>query len=154
MEKEATIKPGGAVSLGGYTVRLKEMWGREEPQRTVVGADLYVERGGKRVGMLDPRMNYYRVSDQPVATPAVRSRAYGDLYVNLMAFEQDGSSATLRVLVEPFVMWIWVGGLIIAMGALVSLWPGGKRGRPVVPTIDPLEHDADEEPALAAGGAA
>ena len=91
---------------------------------------------GSGSGTLDPRMNYYKLSDQPVATPAVRSRADGDLYVNLMAFEQDGSSATLRVLVEPLVTWIWLGGMIVAMGAIVSLWPGGRRGRPVAPTID------------------
>jgi cytochrome c-type biogenesis protein CcmF len=94
-----------------------------------VGAHLFVERGGKRVGTLDPRLNYYVTSEQPVATPAVRSRADGDLYVNLMAFERDGSSATLRVLVEPLVAWIWFGGMIVALGAIVSLWPGGKANR-------------------------
>jgi len=153
MEKEQTVRPGGAVTLGGYTVRLDKMWAEDEPQRTVVGADLFVERGGKRVGTMSPRMNYYRVSEQPVATPAVRSRADADLYVNLMANEPDGSSATLRVLVEPFVMWIWVGGLVVAIGALISLWPGGRRGRPVVPTVDPLESGDDEAAEVAAGGA-
>jgi cytochrome c-type biogenesis protein CcmF len=152
MEHEATIKPGGAITLAGYTVRLKEMWGREEPQRVVVGADLYVERGGKRVGMLDPRLNYYKMSEQPVATPAVRSRGDADLYVNLMAFERDGSSATFRVLVEPLVSWIWFGGMIVALGAIVSLWPGGKANR-VVPGAAPRESVEDELVPATAGGA-
>jgi cytochrome c-type biogenesis protein CcmF len=130
MEHEATIKPGGAITLAGYTVRLEGFFtDTSQARRFVVGAHLFVERGGKRVGTLDPRLNYYVTSEQPVATPAVRSRADGDLYVNLMAFERDGSSATLRVLVEPLVAWIWFGGMIVALGAIVSLWPGGKANR-------------------------
>jgi cytochrome c-type biogenesis protein CcmF len=69
-------------------------------------------------------MNFYPTSDQPVPTPAVRSRPGGDLYVSLMAFERDGSNATLRVIVEPLVPWIWAGGLIVCLGALVSAGPG------------------------------
>jgi cytochrome c-type biogenesis protein CcmF len=154
MEREATIAPGGTITLGGYTVRMKEMWGREEPQRVVVGADLYVERGGKRVGTLDPRLNYYRTSEQPIATPAVRSRGDADLYVNLMAFERDGSSATLRVLVEPLVAWIWFGGMVVALGALICVWPVGNGPRGTrVPRGGSPEMAEDEELAVAAGGA-
>ena len=75
---------------------------------------------------MEPRMNFYPTSDQPVPTPEVRSRPAGDLYVNLQAFAQDGSNATLRVILEPLVPWIWIGGMIVVVGALVSLG-GGRR---------------------------
>ncbi|MEJ2504081.1 MAG: hypothetical protein P8177_12355, partial [Gemmatimonadota bacterium] len=39
----------------------------------------------------------------------------------LMAFEQDGSSITIRTLVEPLVGWIWVGSLIMGIGAAIAL---------------------------------
>ena len=54
-------------------------------------------------------MNFYPTSDQPVPTPAVRGRSAGDLYLNLQAFAQDGSNATLRAIQEPLVPWIWAG---------------------------------------------
>jgi cytochrome c biogenesis protein CcmG, thiol:disulfide interchange protein DsbE len=45
---------------------------------------------------MDPRLNYYRSrGEEPITTPSVRSRAHKDLYMNLLAFEQDGSSATV-----------------------------------------------------------
>ena len=152
MEKEATVARGSALALGGYTVRLDQLWGRQEPQRFVVGADVIVERGGVAVGKVEPRMNYYPTSETPVVTPAVRSRADADLYVNLMAFERDGSSATLRVLVEPLVSWIWFGGMIVALGAIVSLWPTARR----VPWRSPAGGVAIEEddPVAASEGAA
>ena len=129
MEKEATLKPGETMSVGGYTVRLDGMWAREEPQRFVVGADVAVIDGGTAKATMNPRLNFYRMSDQPISTPSVRSRASGDLYLNLMAFQPDGSSGTLRVIVEPLVPWIWFGGLVIVFGSVIAVWPGVRTQR-------------------------
>jgi cytochrome c biogenesis factor len=62
----------------------------------------------------------------------VRMRAHNDLYMNLLAFERDGSSATVTVIVEPLVVWIWIGSAIIAFGAFFSVWPRRRRAPPVV----------------------
>ncbi len=127
-EYDGTLKPGGHMSAGGVELALDSLWGREEPQRAVVGATVRVLRGGREIDRLTPRMNFYRTQDQPVPTPAVRSRPWGDLYLNLMAFEQDGSSATIRAIKEPLVPWIWIGGAIICLGALVAgSGPARKR---------------------------
>ena len=124
-EHEATIKPGETISLAGQTLRLKEMWGREEPQRSVVGATLEVMHGASVGGTMEPRMNFYPASQSPVPTPAVRSGLLGDLYVNLQAFRQDGSNATIRVIYEPLVPWIWFGGGVVVFGALIAIFPVG-----------------------------
>jgi len=132
-EREATLKPGQVMPIqGDLSVRFKEMWQKDEPQRQVIGADVDILRGNEVVGSLDPRMNFYRTQEQPVPTPAVRSRPSGDVYINLMAFTQDGKSATLRVIIEPFVPWIWGGGLIVALGALLSAWPVSRRSERTV----------------------
>lgn len=148
MEREATLAPGDALTLAGYTVRFERLDARQEPQRVVVWADVTVERGGAVVGSVQPRMNYYKTSDQPVVTPAVRSRGDADLYVNLMSFERDGSSATLRVLVQPLVSWIWFGGMVVALGAIVSLWPAARRTPRRSPPGGVIA--SEEEPAVVA----
>ena len=125
-EHEATIKPGESISLAGHTLRLKAMWGREEPQRSVVGATLEVMNGSTVGGTMEPRMNFYPTSQQPVPTPAVRSSILGDLYVNLQAFRPDGSNATIRVIYEPLVPWIWFGGGVVVFGALIAIFPAGR----------------------------
>jgi cytochrome c-type biogenesis protein CcmF len=126
-EYEATIKPGETISVSGHTLRLKAMWGREEPQRSVVGATLEVMNGPAVVGTVEPRMNFYPMSQSPVPTPAVRSGFLGDLYVNLQAFKPDGSNATVRVIYEPLVPWIWAGGGVVVLGALIAIFPAGRR---------------------------
>ncbi|HEX6063583.1 MAG TPA: heme lyase CcmF/NrfE family subunit [Longimicrobiales bacterium] len=126
-EREMTLKPGETMELGKYTLRFNELWGKEEPHRVVIGADLAILKNGKQVGVIDPRMNYYEGRGEPVPTPSVRSRATHDLYANLMAFQRDGSNATVHVWIQPFVAWIWIGGTIMALGALLALLPAMKR---------------------------
>jgi len=70
-------------------------------------------------------MNFYPTSASPVPTPAVRSGFLGDLYVNLQAFPRDGSNATIRVISEPLVPWIWFGGGVVVFGALIAIFPTG-----------------------------
>ncbi len=43
--------------------------------------------------------------------------------------------ATFRVIVDPLVTWIWIGGLIALSGALIAIWPArSARRRPVAET--------------------
>jgi cytochrome c-type biogenesis protein CcmF len=136
-ETDATLKRGEKMSVAGFDLQLDSLWGREEPQRAVIGATVRLLRDGREVDRLTPRMNFYRTQDQPVPTPAVRSRPWGDLYLNLMAFEQDGSSATIRAITEPLVPWIWIGGGIICLGALVALSGPARKRALVRETVDP-----------------
>jgi cytochrome c-type biogenesis protein CcmF len=131
-EREITLAPGESVAVSGREFRLERVWGRQEQGRTSIGADIAIVAGGRVVGHLEPVQHFYESSDTPVPTPAVRSSAARDLYINLMAFKEDGTSATIRVLVEPMVAWIWLGGGIVCLGALVALWPRRRRPTPVV----------------------
>ena len=136
-EHDATLKRGEKMTVAGFELQLDSLWGREEPQRAVIGATMRVMRDGREVGRLTPRMNFYRTQDQPVPTPAVRSRPWGDLYLNLLAFEPNGSSATIRAITEPLVPWIWIGGGIICLGALVALSGPARKRAPIRETSDP-----------------
>jgi cytochrome c-type biogenesis protein CcmF len=128
-ENEATLKPGETLTVAGRTVRLKEVWGREEKQRSVIGATLEVLAGGQVTGTLEPHMNFYPTSQQPVPTPDVRSSVAGDLYANLQAFRPDGSNATVKLIYEPMVPWIWFGGLVVVFGALIGISPRRRSGQ-------------------------
>ena len=132
-EREATLRPGETMQIKNFTLRFDKVWGKEEAHRVVIGADVTVLKGTREVGKLDPRTNFYRARNEPVPTPSVRERFLGDLYANLMSFERDGSSATFHVFYQPLVGWIWAGGFIVAIGALVGLMKPRKRAGRVAP---------------------
>ena len=128
-ERQITLSPGEEVHVEGYGLRLTDIRAWEEPHRFVVAGLLDVTKKGRVIDRLDPRLNFYGGSDQPITTPAVRSRPTEDLYITLIAFERDGSSATITTVIEPLVGWIWVGGLIIFLGSLLAVLPPRRRQR-------------------------
>ncbi len=42
-------------------------------------------------------------------------------------YENEDLSATFKVIVDPLVTWIWIGGLISLCGAIIALWPARRR---------------------------
>ena len=61
---------------------------------------------------------------------AVHARLSRDLYVALGESLSDDSWA-LSLYVKPFVRWIWLGGLLMSLGALLAL--ADKRYRRKMP---------------------
>jgi cytochrome c-type biogenesis protein CcmF len=53
----------------------------------------------------------------------------------------DGSATIFKIIVNPLVTWMWIGGLIALMGALLALWParGRRRGAFVRTETDALK---------------
>jgi cytochrome c biogenesis factor len=60
---------------------------------------------------------------EPIGTPAIYSTPARDLYLSLIELPRDGSSVTVRVMIMPGVMWLWVAGAIIGLGTIVSILP-------------------------------
>ena len=52
----------------------------------------------------------------------------------------EGTRATFKVIVNPLVTWIWIGGLIALSGALIAIWPtGGPRRRRAAGELEALK---------------
>lgn len=129
VEQQATLKVGDALSVGGVFVTLDGLRAIDEPNRYAVAADVTIEKDGQVLDRRAPRLNYYATRQEPVPTPSVRSTVRGDVFLNLVSFEQDGSAATLKVVLMPLVVWLWLAGAVMALGTLVAMWPEGRRAR-------------------------
>jgi cytochrome c-type biogenesis protein CcmF len=144
-EREATLRAGERIAIGEYEVEFQELWTADEPQRFVVGSTFLAYRGDRLLGEERPRLNYYPMSQQPIATPAVRSSLTEDLYLTLMAFDGDqGEHATVRAIVNPAVAWLWIGGMIMGIGAVIAIVPGRRKPTPeaLADLIGQDEHEA------------
>jgi cytochrome c-type biogenesis protein CcmF len=65
---------------------------------------------------------------------------------------RDAPVAEFRLMVSPLVAWIWIGGLIIVGGALLSLWPASQRARARAAAPSPRPRPTGEpQPTLAPG---
>ena len=94
-----------------------------------VGAQLALFDGADRVGTLNPGVDVFLAQMQRSSEVAIDSSPFRDVYVVLVGLTPDGT-ARVSVFINPMMMWIWVGGIIIALGALVAVWPARRARAP------------------------
>jgi cytochrome c-type biogenesis protein CcmF len=51
-----------------------------------------------------------------------------DTYVVLAGVR--GETAEIRITFNPLVAWVWWGGMMMAFGGLIVMWPQAQRRRP------------------------
>ena len=100
-------------------------------------ATLSVAVDGEPDGVLTSEKRMYVTAEQPTTEVGIRSTLHEDLYLILSAIDDPSGplsgeaaahGADIQVLVKPLVSWIWFGGLVLAIGAVVALWPSvGER---------------------------
>src|SRR5256884_585183 len=71
-----------------------------------------------------------RPTFQPSTEVGIRSDLREDLYVVLAGLVNGTEQAVFRFTINPLVWWVWYGGMIVALGGLIVMWPGG--GSPAV----------------------
>src|SRR5262249_58266784 len=93
--------------------------------------------GGGPAGPLDPRMNLYPAATAPIGSPSIRRGIVWDLYASLISLQDNGGSATFRFYHNPGVNWLWLGGLVMALGRAAAAWAPRPRDPPAVPGSAP-----------------
>ncbi|MDP2720235.1 MAG: heme lyase CcmF/NrfE family subunit [Dehalococcoidia bacterium] len=133
-EKEASLLPGDSVNIKNYTLTFENMDHFQTASKMVVSATLSVQNRGKSIGTVVPEKYFHNTYEQPVTEVAIRSTPLEDLYVILIGWDQNGATS-FKVLINPLVSWIWIGGWVFILGGLIAFWPERRksagRGEPV-----------------------
>ena len=124
---EHTGSPGSSFQAGPYRFEYVRMDFTEDPEKQVLQAILEVRRDGQPLGRLEPEKHLHRLFEQPMTEVAIRSGLLSDLYVIFSPLSNDGR-ANFQVLINPLVLWIWLGGILMALGGLALLLP--RAGAP------------------------
>ncbi|MBM4188584.1 MAG: heme lyase CcmF/NrfE family subunit [Gemmatimonadetes bacterium] len=149
--KEATLRVGEAIEIDspfGHRYRLTHL-GVSQYQslnRRVSAATLEVRQDGVRVGTIKSEKRQHvdsfgQPTFQPSTEVGIRSNLREDLYV-VFAGTVDGTErGSFAVTVHPLVWWVWAGGVLLVVGGLVTMWPGGPemapRARPAPTRVEP-----------------
>jgi cytochrome c-type biogenesis protein CcmF len=143
---EVDLARGEEVSVGGHTVEFLDTTTTGSDRVLTVAARVKVD--GDRI--FEPRLNRYRASGMVIGTPSVRVGPFEDVYLALTSSPEASTSpggndsvdeVTLRVVVQPLISWIWLGGLVMVAGTALALVPAGRR------------RDRSAEPIVGAGDA-
>lgn len=127
-EKLVTLKKGESLTIKDYELRFENLSSYPTQNKYVTAATLSVYRKGKKLGTLRPERNLHRNQEQPTTEVAIRSTLVEDLYVILAQHDEDGR-ATFKVLINPLIVWMWIGGFVLAGGAMIVMWPDKREKR-------------------------
>jgi cytochrome c-type biogenesis protein CcmF len=127
IEKQQTLEQGQTMDVGRYQLRYEGIKTDEDAHVQRLMAHLTVLVDGQPIDEMHPEKRFYKKPKQPTTEVANRSTLREDLYVVLGAYDPDTRLVTLLAYVNPLVVWIWLGGLVMAIGTAVAVWPSASE---------------------------
>jgi cytochrome c-type biogenesis protein CcmF len=128
IERTATLGIGDSMSAGKYELSYNELIFKQDNVKVSAVATVLVSRNGNPVGITHPTYDYWFSHNDFFAEVAVHTTAAEDLFVSLTwtNFNPKDKTAIFRVLVNPLIVWIWVGGAFFLIGGALSFSSKGK----------------------------
>jgi cytochrome c-type biogenesis protein CcmF len=129
VEAQQTLSAGQEMTAGRYRLRFDRIENREDGHMAASAAVVSVFVGDRQIDTLKPEKRFYKKPKQPTTEVANRSTLREDLYLVLGSYDPQTKLATILAYVNPLVVWIWLGGLIVALGTAIAVWPAAAERR-------------------------
>ncbi|HKH88779.1 MAG TPA: heme lyase CcmF/NrfE family subunit [Acidimicrobiales bacterium] len=134
------LNVGQTVSYEGHRITYGGASDFSQPNRSGVIGTVYVDGAP-----FHPAISNYP-GYEGIGSPAVDSSVRSDVYLTISGVSTTGKGqASIGVVYQPMVMWLWIGGVITAVGALLAAVPGPSRRRRVPGHERASEDDQPDE---------
>ena len=129
-EKEFSLTKGQSDHVAGYEFTLLKLSETERPNHYAWISDIRVtDNKGEYVTNLYPekRIYFHKNPDvnrrQPHSELDIYSTLNKDIYSIFSAVDNENGVAFIKIMVNPLVRWVWIGGYILVIGTMIALWP-------------------------------
>jgi cytochrome c-type biogenesis protein CcmF len=119
-ERDVRMAPGGSAELAGYTFTFRGAGPREGPNFHAMRGTVEVSRNGARVATLHPEKRVYTASGMAMTEASVHPNFFRDVYVALGEPLDDQGAWSVRLFHKPFINWLWLGALLMAIGGFLA----------------------------------
>jgi cytochrome c-type biogenesis protein CcmF len=119
-EKILVVKPADTIEIAGFNLAFTGLERRKGPNFTEDVAHFTVMRDGVEVARLDPSKRVFNARQMPTSEAALSTFGFSQLYVSL-GDKQDNGGIAARIYYKPLVLLIWLGGVAMALGGVLSL---------------------------------
>ena len=127
-QSEFTIEQGETIEFADSTFRYDGIEIEDRSEKRVPAALVTVD--GQ---VLRPAINQF-VIGTTIGTPDTLGGFTRDIQIALIALPDDnGDAVVIRVTTQPLIAWLWIGGILIAVGTVFSAFPHRIHRRPIDP---------------------
>ena len=124
LEKEIILSPGDSFEFSDQTIRFKSIEDTLGPNYFSKSATVTFE-DNKDLSSIITEKRTYSPSGQLTTEAGIKAEPFKDLYIS-MGDNLEANIWSFKVQIKPFIRWIWLGALLIAIG---SFFAGAKQIR-------------------------
>jgi cytochrome c-type biogenesis protein CcmF len=120
-EKDLRMAPGDIYTVAGYefTFHGVREFNIDNYVATRGGFSVTSDEGDFKVDMF-PEKRIYRVQSMPMTEAAIDAGLTRDLFIALGEPLDDKGAWAVRIYYKPFIRWIWLGAIIMALGGVFA----------------------------------
>jgi cytochrome c-type biogenesis protein CcmF len=132
----ATVKTGDSIKATdayghNWVFTSQGISSFEQLNRKVIAVSFAVTRDGKKMGLLSSeKRQHVDTQGNPTFEPStevgILESPKQDVYL-VFAGAVDRDTASVHINFNPLVWWVWFGGIIMAFGGLIVMWPQAQR---------------------------
>ena len=123
-DEQVLLRPGQQAQVGDFVVRLDAVRVTDDGQKQMITAHTTVFRDGEELARMYPARWFFRKHEnEPTTEVAIRRSFAEDIYLVMPAFNLEEQSASMEIVINPLVNWVWVGFGILALGTGIALLP-------------------------------
>ena len=124
LEKEIILSPGDSFVFGDQTIRFQSIEDTLGPNYFSKSATVTFE-DNKDLSTIITEKRTYSPSGQLTTEAGIKAEPFKDLYIS-MGDNLEANIWSFKVQIKPFIRWIWLGALLIAIG---SFFAGARQIR-------------------------
>lgn len=113
------LAPQQSQQLGQFEFHYDRFSNEIGPNFTAEVAFFSVSEQGKPYAEIVPERRYYDVRTMTMSEVGLDASFWGDLYI-VMGDNLGKGEFTFRLHYKPLIRWLWLGGILMALGALCS----------------------------------
>ncbi len=123
-QAEFTLTQGQSAQFAGHELVYVGQNTKQESAKIVDQVLITIDGTGPWA----PSLNKFANGNQTIGTPSVRTTFTDDVVLSVIDIKGgENGSVTIRVTVQPLIMWLWIGGGVMALGTLLAVFPGRRR---------------------------
>ena len=149
-ENETNVKMtlNEKVTVSGYQIEFKGIKHVEGPNYSAEQGQINIYKNDDFVALLKPERRTYRVQTMGMTEAGIDPGLFRDVYVAL-GEPLPGDAWAVRVHYKPFVRWIWLGAIFMALGGILSMLDKRYRKKKPATVKSPVIADSLTKPIAA-----
>lgn len=146
-EKVVVMRPGDELKLSAYTLKFAGTHEVQGPNWVGQEGVFDVYREDRFITQMRPQKRIYTESQTPTTEAALYTVRLGHLFMTMPEVTPDG--ATIRGLINPLVLLVWIGGGIMGLGVVLNIVRPRRREAPVLGSVPvPVSSGSPESPEM------